>query len=81
MKLHRALQDPGWNADGTLAPGGTYQVLISQILGSTDWGDSFQGHVHLLADYTNCDRLGLGNRLGECQPSLFCGRDQCRYRW
>ena len=48
----------GLDADGTLAPGGTYQVLISQILGSTDWGDSFQGHVHLLADYTNCTGLG-----------------------
>ena len=48
----------GLEADGTLAPGGTYQVLISQILSSTDWGDSFQGHVHLLADYTNCTGLG-----------------------
>jgi hypothetical protein len=48
----------GLEDDGTLAPGGTYQVLISQILGSTDWGDSFQGHVHLLADYTNCTGLG-----------------------
>ena len=48
----------GLDADGTLAPGGTYQVLIGQILGSTDWGDSFQGHVHLLADYTNCTGLG-----------------------
>ena len=48
----------GLEPDGTLAPGGTYQVLISQILGSTDWGDSFQGHVHLLADYTNCTGLG-----------------------
>ena len=48
----------GLEPDGTLAPGGTYQVLISQILGSTDWGESFQGHVHLLADYTNCTGLG-----------------------
>ena len=48
----------GLDADGTLAPGGTYQVLISQILGSTDWGDSFQGHVHLLADYTHCTGVG-----------------------
>ena len=48
----------GLEDDGTLAPGGTYQVLISQILSSTDWGDSFQGHVHLLADYTNCTGLG-----------------------
>ena len=48
----------GLEADGTLAPGGTYQVLISQILSSTGWGDSFQGHVHLLADYTDCTGLG-----------------------
>ena len=48
----------GLEPDGTLAPGGTYQVLIGQILGSTEWGESFQGHVHLLADYTNCTGLG-----------------------
>ena len=48
----------GLEADGTLAPGGTYQVLISQILSSTEWGDRFQGHVHLLADYTHCTGLG-----------------------
>ena len=48
----------GLEADGTLAPGGTYQVLVSQILSSTDWGDSFRGHVHLLADYTDCTGLG-----------------------
>ena len=48
----------GLEDDGTLAPGGTYQVLISQIISSTDWGDSFQGHVYLLADYTHCTGLG-----------------------
>ena len=48
----------GLEADGTLAPGGTYQVLVSQILSSTNWGDSFRGHVHLLADYTDCTGLG-----------------------
>ena len=48
----------GLEDDGTLAPGGTYQVLISQILSSTAWGDSFRGHVHLLADYTDCTGVG-----------------------
>ena len=48
----------GLEVDGTLAPGGTYQVLISQILSSTDWGESFRGHVHLLADYTDCTGVG-----------------------
>jgi hypothetical protein len=48
----------GLEDDGTLAPGGTYQVLVSEILSSTNWGDSFRGHVHLLADYTNCTGLG-----------------------
>ena len=48
----------GLEADGTLSPGGTYQVLVNQILGATDWGETFQGHVHLLADYTNCTGLG-----------------------
>ena len=48
----------GLEEDGTLAPGGTYQVMSSQILAATDWGESFQGHVHLIADYTNCSGLG-----------------------
>ena len=48
----------GLEDDGTLSPGGTYQVLASEILEATDWGETFQGHVHLLADYTNCTGLG-----------------------
>ena len=44
--------------DGTLAPGSTYQVMSSQILAATDWGETFQGHVHLTADYTNCSGVG-----------------------
>ena len=48
----------GLEADGTLAPGGTYQVMAAQILAATDWGEMFQGHVHLRADYTNCSGLG-----------------------
>ena len=44
--------------DGTLVPGGTYQVMSSQILAATDWGETFQGHVHLRADYTNCSGSG-----------------------
>ena len=48
----------GLSADGTLAAGGTYQVMASQILADTDWGTSFVGHVHLLADYTECSGLG-----------------------
>ena len=48
----------GLEADGTLAPGGTYQVMSSEILAATDWGEAFRGHVHLIADYTNCSGLG-----------------------
>ena len=48
----------GLEDDGTLSPGGTYQVLASEILAATDWGETFQGHVHLRADYTNCSGLG-----------------------
>ena len=48
----------GLETDGTLSPGGTYQVLASEILGATGWGETFQGHVHLRADYTNCSGLG-----------------------
>ena len=48
----------GLEADGTLSPGGTYQVLADEILAATDWGETFQGHVYLRADYTNCSGLG-----------------------
>ena len=49
----------GLEDDGTLSPGGTYQVLVNEILAAApDWGETFQGHVHLLADYTNCSGLG-----------------------
>ena len=48
----------GLEDDGTLSPGGTYQVLAHEILAATDWGETFQGHVHLRADYTNCTGLG-----------------------
>ena len=48
----------GLEADGTLSPGGTYQVLANEILAATDWGETFRGHVHLTADYTNCSGLG-----------------------
>ena len=32
----------GLEADGTLAPGGTYQVMSTEILAATDWGDRFK---------------------------------------
>ena len=48
----------GLSDDGTLAAGGTYQVMANQILAATDWGTSFVGHVYLLADYTNCSGVG-----------------------
>ena len=48
----------GLESDGTLSPGGTYQVLTSEILAAAGWGETFQGHVHLRADYTNCSGLG-----------------------
>ena len=53
-----AVTGSGLEADGTLLPGGTYQVLASQILAATNWGASFRGHVHVTADYTNCSGLG-----------------------
>ena len=48
----------GLEDDGTLAPGGTYQVMATEILAATDWGETFRGHVHLRADYTNCSGSG-----------------------
>ena len=48
----------GLEADGTLVPGSTYQVMVSEILKLTDWGEEFIGHAHLTADYTNCSGLG-----------------------
>ena len=48
----------GLEADGTLAPGGTYQVLASQILEATEWGAEFRGHVRVTAGYTRCEGMG-----------------------
>ena len=48
----------GLEADGTLVPGSTYQVMVSEILRETGWGETFIGHAHLTADYTNCSGLG-----------------------
>ena len=48
----------GLEADGTLVPGSTYQVMVDEILAATDWGEEFIGHAHLTADYTNCSGLG-----------------------
>ena len=49
----------GLEDDGTLAPGGTYQVMTSRDSCGHRLGlEAFQGHVHLRADYTNCSGLG-----------------------
>ena len=48
----------GLEADGTLVPGSTYQVMVSEILNVTNWGEEFIGHAHLTADYINCSGLG-----------------------
>ena len=32
--------------------------VAAGILAATGWGETFQGHVHLRADYTNCSGLG-----------------------
>ena len=48
----------GLEADGTLSPGGTYQVMADEILAATAWGETFRGHVRLTADYINCSGLG-----------------------
>ena len=37
----------GLEVDGTLSPGSTYQVMASEILAVTNWGEEFIGHVHL----------------------------------
>ena len=48
----------GLNAMGLVPAGGTYSVLASEIIAATDWGESFVGHIHVLADYTGCNGVG-----------------------
>ena len=49
----------GLNAMGLVPAGGTYSVLASEIIESPpDWGESFVGHIHVLADYTDCNGVG-----------------------
>ena len=49
----KGLDEMGW-----VPVGGTYSVLASEILAATDWGENFQGHIHVLADYTECNGVG-----------------------
>ena len=46
------------DGSGILPAGHVYQELVSNILKDTGWGDSFQGHVHVLADYPGCTGVG-----------------------
>ena len=48
----------GLNEMGLVPAGGTYSVLASEIIAATDWGESFVGHIHVLADYTDCNGVG-----------------------
>ena len=48
----------GLNAMGLVPAGGTYSVLASEIIAATNWGESFVGHIHVLADYTECNGVG-----------------------
>ena len=66
-KADASILSTGLSDDGTLAAGGTYQVMASQLLAAApdggifdtaDGGTDFVGHVHLLADYTQCSGLG-----------------------
>ena len=43
---------------GEVPKGGTYSILASEILAATNWGEEFLGHVHVLADYTDCNGVG-----------------------
>ena len=54
----------GLESDGTLAPGGTYQVLVPEILAATEWGETFHRPCpRLVADYTKCSGYGMGDGL------------------
>ena len=48
----------GLDEMGLVPAGGTYTVLASEVLEATDWGESFVGHIHVLADYTGCNGVG-----------------------
>ena len=48
----------GLDEMGLVPAGGTYTVLASEVLAATDWGESFVGHIHVLADYTECNGVG-----------------------
>ena len=47
------LDEMGW-----VPTGGTYSILASEILAATGWGENFVGHIHVLADYTDCNGVG-----------------------
>ena len=49
----------GLEPDGSLAPGSTYLVNASELLPAANWAELAGGHVHVRADYTNCNGVGL----------------------
>ena len=48
----------GLDEMGLVPAGGTYTILASEILSATGWGERFVGHIHVLADYTECNGVG-----------------------
>ena len=48
----------GLDEMGLVPAGGTYTVLANEILAATNWGEKFVGHIHVLADYTECNGVG-----------------------
>ena len=48
----------GLDEMGLVPVGGTYTVLADEILAATNWGESFVGHIYVLADYTDCNGVG-----------------------
>ncbi len=49
-QLSRAGMGSGANSDGEIPPGGTYSVLVSELLRATGVDGSFVGHI-----FANCD--------------------------
>ena len=49
----------GLEPDGSLAPGSTYLVNASELLTAANWAELAGGHVHVVADYTHCNGVGL----------------------
>ena len=64
--------------DGILPAGKTYIVTSKELLYAAGWMDSFQGHMHVLTDFIDCQGLAImydGGEIGQSYLPIILDKD------